>query len=92
MNDHSILNTIKVESPHILFQLGNDITFFVFECKSDVVWFRSISFLNVLFKSEDGRVWVNSEFRNLEGGEVVLEVDFDHLGLNLISCLRKFEI
>ena len=82
--NHTIFDSIKVQSPHIFFHLGNGITFLVHEDESDIIWFWTISFLDILFKRKDGWVRVNSELWNLEGWEVVFEIDFDHCGFDFI--------
>lgn len=66
MNNHSIFDSIKVECSHVFFHLSNEVAFFVFEGQPDIIRFGSISFLNVLFKSEYGGIGINSEFRDFE--------------------------
>ena len=90
-NDHAVLNSVEVESPHIFFHLGDECSVFVFECESDVVGFGAVSFLDVILEGEDGGVGVNSEFGNLEGREVVFEVDFDHAGINYVLLVWIFK-
>lgn len=90
-DDHAVLDSVEIESPHIFFHLGDECSVFVFEGESDVVGFGAVPFLDVIFEGEDGGVGVNSEFGNLEGGEVVLEVDFDHAGINYVFLVWIFK-
>jgi hypothetical protein len=77
-HDHAVLDSVEVKGPHIFFHLSDKGSVFVFEGEADVVGFGAVSFLYVFLEGQDGGVGVNSEFGDLEGREVVFEVDFDH--------------
>ena len=77
-DDHSILDSIEIESSHVLFHRCDNITFFAFESESDVWRLGTISFLNVFFKGKDGWLRVDAKLGNSKVSEVVFKVDFDH--------------
>lgn len=77
-DNHTILDTIEIEWSHILFHLSDNITFFIFKCESYIIRLRSISFLNILFKSENSWIRINSKLRNFERWKIMLKINFNH--------------
>ena len=77
VDGHVGFDAIEVQRPHVFFHLGNNFAGFGFEGEFDVVGFRAISSFDVFLESKDGHLGVKFEFGDFEGGEVMLEVDFD---------------
>ena len=69
--NHTVLHSVEVEWSQVLLHLGDDFTLFIFQGEPEKLGFGSVSFLNVLFEGQNGRIGINSEFWDLKWGKVM---------------------